>query len=336
MKIKWAAYFITSNLIAAGLAGLAAAVISGAFGRQIGYIAYYALFGLAGIVASVLTGIWASSVFTGKITGHLKSIAWGAESLSRGDLSFRLPPSPDKELQSISDSFNHMAARIETQVKTLQSLTDENAELMLQTSEAAALDERRRLASDLHDAVSQQLFSINMSISAALRLFPKNPDAAFEQMEFVKDMALRAQSEMRALLMHLRPVSLNERSFKDAAQVLLLEIQAKNNIRCEANIEDIELPKGVEDNLFRILQEAVANTIKHASAESMKVNMLKTKGRIYLSVEDDGVGMPEDTNRQTSYGLKTMVERAEKVGGTVDMISLPGRGTRIEVRVPLD
>lgn len=351
MRWKWLAYFLFSNVVAVctgtallGIVGLIASELPQAmdFLARLDYLpngSGFALIivatALSGLVASIVTVPFIGMSFTTRVWGHLKSIAWGAESLARGDLSFRLPPSGDHELQSISDSFNLMASRLEAQVSTLQEMAEENVRLSSQASEKAVLEERRRLASDLHDSVSQLIFSINMSISAAIKLMAKKPELAVEQMEYVKDMSLRAQAEMRALLMHLRPVALDEKGFKQAAIDLLEEVEQKSGIDFDISIDDVEMSKSVEDNLFRILQEAVANSLKHASAKRIRVHLVKSVSRLLLQVEDDGVGMCSEPQKQTSYGLRTMEERAVQVGGSIDWLSLPGRGTRVEVRVPL-
>lgn len=351
MRWKWVIYFLTCSIVTV-LGGTILLLVVGLLARAVpgldaylaaltleplgsGYLLAAGAFAFSGVIAGVVASAWLGLSFTSRVTEHLRSVAWGAESLARGDLSFRLPPSEDEDLQMISDSFNQMGARIESQVNALQSMAEENALLMDQASEKAALEERRRLASDLHDAVAQLLFAINMSISAAIKLLPKSQAKAEEQMEYVRDMAARAQAEMRALLMHLRPASLGDKGFRAATEDLLAEVRQRSGIDVELSLADVTMPRSVEDNLFRIMQEAVANSMKHSSASMIRVAFTHTGERLTLSVEDDGVGMPVNTEKQVSYGLKTMEERAGKIGGAIRWLSLTGKGTRVEVRVPL-
>lgn len=149
-------------------------------------------------------------------------------------------------------------------------------------------------------------------------------------------MAAAAQAEMRALLLHLRPATLQNKTLKEAILELLDELERKNAMELTWEIEDVEgLPSGIEDHLFRILQESLSNTLRHAKANQIAVKLFTLQEQVRLRVTDDGVGFDPDGEKMTSYGLRSMQERVAEVGGSMEIYSAVGKGTQIEVRIPL-
>jgi NarL family two-component system sensor histidine kinase LiaS len=140
---------------------------------------------------------------------------------------------------------------------------------------------------------------------------------------------------MRALLLHLRPVALKGKSLQEGIQELLLELQQKVPMKIQWKIEHFSLDKGIEDHLFRILQESVSNTLRHAKATTLEVLLVKRGNLVILRVVDDGIGFDVEKTKTGSYGLQNMHERAVEIGGTLQIVSVPNQGTRLEVRVPL-
>ncbi len=280
-------------------------------------------------------------MITGYIAGNLLkkrlNVLWEAAiNLERGVLSYRVPDLGVDELGEIGWTFNRLAAKWEEQVASLQRLSNHNAELGEQLRQTAVTEERQRLARELHDAVSQQLFAISMTTAAIKRMIEKNPQRAAQQIELVEEMSAAAQSEMRALLLHLRPATLQNRSLKEAIHGLLTELSQKQPLTMNWEIEEIlHLPTGIEDHLFRILQEALSNTLRHARAKEIMVKLFTQKGQVRLRIVDDGVGFELDDERITSYGLRTIRERVNELGGALDIYSSVGKGTQIEVRIPL-
>ena len=280
-------------------------------------------------------------MITGYIAGNLLkkrlNVLWeAAMNLERGVLSYRVPDLGVDELGEIGWTFNRLAAKWEDQVASLQRLSNHNAELGEQLRQNAVTEERQRLARELHDAVSQQLFAISMTTAAIKRMIEKNPQRAIQQIELVEEMSAAAQSEMRALLLHLRPATLQDRSLKEAIQGLMEELSQKQTLKMNWEVEDIlDLPTGIEDHLFRILQEALSNTLRHAKAKEITVKLFTLQGQVRLRIVDDGIGFELEGEKITSYGLSSMRERVNELGGSLDIYSSVGKGTQIEVRIPL-
>lgn len=308
--------------------------IASAEGRRVtGEVA--AASGIVFIVVFVL-GLYLTFKERWAFKQHLDDITAFITVLSNGKLSDRMEIQEPGELASIGRALNRLADRFENQVQSLQKLADEKAELAEQAKAAAAIEERQRLARDLHDAVSQQLFALNMLASAAKKTIDKNPEAAKRQIEEIADIALKAQGEMRALLLHLRPVHLSGDSLQEGMEKLIDELARKTNIRFETDIQPIEgLSKGVEDHLFRLLQESLSNALRHSGATVIKLELRQTSQAVVLKVHDNGKGFDVTEEKKASYGLKTMRERCEELGGQLTVTSRLGEGTFVDVRIPI-
>jgi NarL family two-component system sensor histidine kinase LiaS len=292
------------------------------------------------LLFSVITAAFVGIVF-GYVLGNLQkkrlNTLWeAAMNLERGFLSYRVPDLGEDELGEIGWQFNRLAARWEEQVASLQRLSNHNAELGEQLKQAAIVEERQRLARELHDAVSQHLFAIAMTTAAIKRLLEKAPERAAQQIELVEEMAAGAQAEMRALLLHLRPATLQNKSLREAICELLEELVQKNSLEISWEIEEnLHLPSGIEDHLFRILQEALSNTLRHSRAERIVVKLFTLHGQVRLRVADDGIGFDPDGEKMTSYGLQSIRERVTELGGALEIYTAIGKGTQLEVRIPL-
>ncbi|XEC97543.1 sensor histidine kinase [Paenibacillus tarimensis] len=200
----------------------------------------------------------------------------------------------------------------------------------------AVIEERQRLARELHDAVSQQLFAISMTATAVGRTLEKDFERAKRQVELIEEMASVAQSEMRALLLHLRPIHLDGKNLAQALHSLLDELKQKVPMAISLDMDpSITLHPDAEDHLFRIVQEALSNTLRHARATVMEIRIFKYGHQIRLTLRDDGIGFDMEEKKQTSYGLLTMEERVTELGGSMQLISAPGEGTTIEILVPV-
>ena len=201
----------------------------------------------------------------------------------------------------------------------------------------AVIEERQRLARELHDAVSQQLFAISMTATAVSRTIEKDGERARRQVQLIEEMAAVAQSEMRALLLHLRPVHLDGKNLAQALELLVNELKVKvpMDIVVEVDSSIVFYPRA-EDHLFRIAQEALSNTLRHAKATKMLIRLEREGNMARLSLTDNGVGFDLEEKKQASYGLLTMEERIHDLGGSIHVQSSPGEGTSIEMRLPLD
>ncbi|MCL6445920.1 MAG: HAMP domain-containing protein [Alicyclobacillus sp.] len=242
------------------------------------------------------------------------------------------------EIGRLAEQFNRMGDQIERQVAILQRLAEENQRLAADAERLAALDERQRLARELHDSVSQQLFGLTMLAAAAERQFSSNArDSLGNTLAQLSHLANAAQREMRALLLQLRPVELEGRSLVDAASQFLQAIEDRHGLTClfESTIEGVLSPS-IEEQLFRILQEAVANVLKHADARTLDVRFKVTEQQAFLQVTDDGQGIPEEqlSHARDSYGIRAMRERAAALGGRCEIFRRD-QGTAVEVYIPL-
>ncbi|MCR2802269.1 sensor histidine kinase [Paenibacillus soyae] len=201
----------------------------------------------------------------------------------------------------------------------------------------AVIEERQRLARELHDAVSQQLFAISMTATAVSRTIERDWERAKRQVQLIEEMAAVAQSEMRALLLHLRPVHLEGKSLGQALSALVEELKQKVPMEIVLEVDEsiVLLPKA-EDHLFRIAQEALSNTLRHSKADSMRIRLMRLDNKVHMTLQDSGIGFDLEAKKQTSYGLLTMEERVNELGGALQMISQPGEGTTIHLWVPME
>lgn len=208
-----------------------------------------------------------------------------------------------------------------------------------ETKEEILENERHRLARELHDSVSQQLFAAMMMMSALNEQAIKTdaPEVQKKQLGMVSDIINASQSEMRALLLHLRPVTLEGKSLKQGIEQLLRELQTKVNIALKWDIENLTIPNSIEDQLFRVIQELLSNTLRHAKADELEVYLNLIDQNVLLRVIDDGVGFDVEQQQQKagSYGLMNIRERIAGVGGTLKIISFKNQGTSVEIKIPI-
>lgn len=256
--------------------------------------------------------------------------------LEKGTLSRAIPSLGEDEIGRVADLIDRIRLKWEEQVNSLQRLSTHNAQLAEKARFSAITEERQRLARELHDAVSQQLFAISMTATATGRTLKRDIAKAERQIALIEEMASVAQSEMRALLLHLRPVHLEGKGFAEGVRELLEELKAKVPIQIQLQIdESITLVKGVEDHLFRIVQEALSNTLRHSKATKLEVKLQKRDEFVRLYLHDDGVGFDLDEKKHTSYGIVSMKERVTELGGTMHLLTAPGKGTKIDIRIPI-
>ena len=230
-------------------------------------------------------------------------------------------------------------------VRFLQTVADQvavavnAARLSAQAAEALVVRERQRLARELHDSVSQSLFSMTLLARASsLRLQRRSREGAAELQEMLTDLenlSTSALAEMRALLYELRPQTLSGRSLLVALQAQADALQDRLGLTVQIEAATWRaLPAAVEEELFRIALEALANLVRHASATKAQITLTYEGGMSILSVVDDGIGFDVTAARPGHLGLETMAERAERIGARLDIDSTPGQGTRVRVLIP--
>jgi signal transduction histidine kinase len=211
----------------------------------------------------------------------------------------------------------------------------ENARLYEQAQSAAALEERQRLARELHDSVSQALYGITLGSDAALTMLERDPARVAGPLEYVRSLAEAGLAEMRALIFELRPESLESEGLVAALEKQAAALQARHEIEVHTALcDEPDGPLWMKETLYRIAQEALHNTVKHARAENVGLLLKQENEGIMLEVRDDGIGFDPSGSFPGHLGLESMRERAERLGGALEVESRPGNGTRILVRVP--
>jgi len=213
--------------------------------------------------------------------------------------------------------------------------SEETKELGNETKEEILEQERHRIARELHDSVSQQLFAASMLLSAANHQTDQYSERVKKQLLLAEKTINASQNEMRALLLHLRPIQLDGKSLKQGIEQLLQELSTKIDINLQYSIESITMPSVMEDNIFRIIQELMSNVLRHAKAKELEIYLRKNGDSAQLKVIDDGIGFDSSKQRAGGYGLQNIKERIEGIGGNVKIVSILNLGTRIEINVPL-
>jgi two-component system nitrate/nitrite sensor histidine kinase NarX len=204
----------------------------------------------------------------------------------------------------------------------------ENARLYAQAQQAAALEERQRLARDLHDAVTQTLFSASMIADVLPRLWERKPEEGQRRLEELRQLTRGALAEMRTLLLELRPDALNNANLGDVLCQLGEATTGRARLPVTVTVNGEEhLPQEVRVTFYRVAQEAIQNVIKHASAQQIELSLHLEPGRATLRIRDDGRGFDVSCVDGEHFGLRIMGERAEAVGAVLRVESKPGCGT---------
>jgi ligand-binding sensor domain-containing protein/signal transduction histidine kinase len=215
-----------------------------------------------------------------------------------------------------------------------------NARLREQAEQVAVVSERNRLARDLHDAVTQTLFSASLIAEALPTLYKQDPQEGHELLEELRQLNRGAMAEMRTLLLELRPAAVVGAKLEDLLKQLAEAVSGRTGIPVDIKTgTDYDLPDDVHIVFYRIAQEALANVVKHASAErislSLQCGMEQGSGCqewIVLRVEDDGCGFKPQIISSSHFGLMNMRERAESINATLSIISTPQQGTHVEAK----
>jgi signal transduction histidine kinase len=206
-----------------------------------------------------------------------------------------------------------------------------------QVEALAVVEERNRLARDLHDSVTQALYGLTLSAEAARRQIAAGQvDSADRELRDLAATAQHALQEMRLLIFELRPPVLEEEGLAAALQARLQAVEGRVGVATTLAVEgDGALPPAVEAEFDRISQEALNNALKHARAHRIAVDLHQDELAVTLEIADDGIGFDPDAARtRGGLGLRGMAERAARVGGRLVVDSRPGQGTRVRVVVP--
>ncbi len=275
----------------------------------------------------------------------LANLADGSALFAAGKLAHRIPVDGDDDIAVTADRLNAMAQRLQAQVRSLQELAEQNLELRKKAELSAVLKERERVRRELHDRVSQDLFGLAMLCRAADAQKDDNSAAALALLPEMAQLSKRTQSAMRALLLELRPAELAQREITEALAGLAHELSERTGVAVHFLTQGLDkdgagrrLAPSMEDALYLIAQEAVANALRHGKPTRVDVLLFAERERVVLRVRDDGAGMKTDEHEAAgamSVGLRSMRERAESLGGSCEIANRPSGGVELAVIVPL-
>ncbi|HFL1762479.1 TPA: sensor histidine kinase [Streptococcus agalactiae] len=232
----------------------------------------------------------------------------------------------------ISTNIQRLSKKMNLMTASLQS--KENSRIL--KSQEIVKQERKRIARDLHDTVSQDLFAASMVLSGiAQNVSPLDVDQVGSQLLAVEEMLQHAQNDLRILLLHLRPVELENKTLSEGFKMILKELTDKSDIEVVYHESILTLPKKIEDNIFRIGQEFISNTLKHSQASRLEVYLNQTENELQLKMIDNGIGFDMDSVYDLSYGLKNIEDRVEDLAGNLQLLSQPDKGVAMDIRLPL-
>jgi signal transduction histidine kinase len=213
----------------------------------------------------------------------------------------------------------------------------ESARLRRQAEQTAVMEERARLARDLHDSVTQLLYSVNLFATVGREAYRQNDLIQVNNcLAELAEIAQQALKEMRLLVYELRPSALEHDGLVGALQQRLEAVEGRAGVKTHLTADDmLDLPGPVEAGLYHIAQEALNNALKHARASTITVQLRMENDRLELKVADNGVGFELETvNGRGGLGLVSMRERTDQLGGSLSVLSRPGQGTTVQVILP--
>jgi signal transduction histidine kinase len=212
-----------------------------------------------------------------------------------------------------------------------------NARLYEQAEQTAIASERSRLARELHDSVTQLLYSVTLYAEASAELLASgDTETAAAHLRELRDTAQEALREMRLLIFELHRPTLEQGGLADALQARLEAVERRGGMQADFQVEGNEqIPRPIQAELYNIAHEALNNILKHAHATKVRVHLHFGSQATEMEISDDGKGFnPAAEGFGGGFGIPGMKERAKKIGGTLQILSTPGKGTRVIVNVP--
>ena len=229
-------------------------------------------------------------------------------------------------------AFGETEQRLFTALAQRASLAIENAQLYEQAQLVAAVEERQRLARELHDAVTQSLFSASLIAEVLSRLWEKNPEEGRRRLEELRQLTRGALAEMRTLLLELRPAALMEAEVHELFRHLCDAFSGRAMIPIQYSIEGQgDMPDEVKVAFYRIAQETLNNIAKHAQASQVHMELSCQSDQIIMEIQDDGRGFELSEVPPDHLGLGIMRERADQIGADLTLTTVPGKGTEVKV-----
>jgi NarL family two-component system sensor histidine kinase LiaS len=257
------------------------------------------------------------------LTRRLRRLARAARAWSQGDFSVTARDRSKDELGQLSRELNGMAGQLENLLET--------------RGELATLEARNRFARDLHDSVKQQVFATSLQIAAARAMIEQDKETAESHLAQADELVRLAQKELNVLIHQMRPAALEGKGLSVALRDYAADWSRRSEIPAEVHVRgERETSLELEQTLFRVAQEALANVARHSGAKNVEVDLVYEADRLTLRVADDGHGFDPAEDMGDGFGLRSMSERLAKLGGRVDIESALGEGTRVICVCPLD
>jgi NarL family two-component system sensor histidine kinase LiaS len=272
------------------------------------------------LIAGLIGTLFGSLAARG-LVHRFNRLATATLSWSDGDFTVFVDDPTGDELGQLAQRLNHMA-------RQLEHLLDTRREL-------AVIEERNRLARDLHDSVKQQAFAAAAQLSAVKALLVRDPAAAAPHVQEAERLMYELRQELTLLIQELGPVTLQGKGLASALREYAADWSQQTGIELEVRVRgERSLPLDVEQAAFRIVQEALSNVARHSQAHSAEINLIYTGHDVTCTIRDDGIGFDPDSARD-GFGLRSMQERANALGCTLEVESVAGEGTRLSFTVSL-
>ncbi|MFQ5596225.1 MAG: cache domain-containing protein [Anaerolineae bacterium] len=303
--------------------------------------------GLAALGVVTLLAV-AISLFSARtITRPLDQLTTAARDIARGDLNQQVHVRTRDELEKLADAFNLMSHSLAQNVTDLaeakEEISHKAAELQRLLAHTVHVQEedRRRIAMDIHDGVTQLLVGALFQVQTAQAVLAADPAQATACLQDAQRLLNESVAEMRRAIFDLRPHILDHLGLAPALQHYIQDYHQHGEVPCSLEVigAPIRLPDDQEMGIYRIVQEALQNVAKHAQASSVRVRIEFAPAQVQVTVRDDGTGFEQgeiEASHRTSLGLIDIRERAQSIGGQLEIESAPGQGTQVRLRLALD
>ncbi len=268
----------------------------------------------------------------------------GAALIGAGHLDHRIVIETGDEIEELAAEFNQMTqnlrrarTELEDWAREMERRVQERTEQVVEQKEQlAVLEERQRVARELHDSISQALFTLTLNLESAQAFLKKDSSRVPALLERAHQVAKTALADVRALISDLRPPLLERRGLTDALREQFAALATRAGVTIDLQADGLHrLPSASEDALYRIAMEAVNNAVNHAHPTRVTVQLDDKDHLVTLRVTDNGMGFDAHADYEGHYGLKTMRERAGALGGEVTIASAVGAGTTVRAEIPL-
>lgn len=300
---------------------------SGIYGQEtLFWLKTYLIYTLIGVgyylIIGAISGLIGGFLTARSITRRFDKLVLAADQWSRGDFSLFVQDASEDEIGQLTRKMNRMAEQLQHLLQVRQKL--------------AVLEERNRLARELHDSVKQHLFVTALQVGTAKRRLGPEHETIQQPLGEAERMLQQVQEELKTLIRELRPVVLEGRELSEALREYVAQWTRQTGIDTRYQTEGTpppELPLLLEEALYRVAQEALANVVRHSQASAVELHLCFAAGSVTLTISDNGQGFDPARQRGSGVGLRSMEERMKTAGGTLMLESVPGKGTCVKAQV---